>query len=811
MSDDLIGRSLEALEGSGLADKVQLLVMAALLGDDSFQQHLDGRFEPPPRTAVAAPPVPQPAYLTSISARGFRGIGAHSTLKLPPGPGLTLVVGRNGSGKSSFAEALEFILTKTSLRWSGRSTKTWQDGWRNLHETNSTKISADFAVDGHAGAVRLAAEWPVDGALGDATFITRGADGNTDLDLGWADSVVSHRPLLSYPEMAKLAEAGPSALYDSIASILGLEELTEVLARVSGARIELDRWSKALKATRDNLVSQVAASDDERAAALGPLVTATKPDLDNIEAAIDASVSPTSGAERIDLFRRLVSVRLATLDEAAMASDELSTTRQLQMAQSGSAQSRSAQRLELLAAAMAMHQEHGDQECPVCHHGSLDAGWRESAIAELKVLAAEAEQIRAAEAAVRAAMDRCRRLVATMPEWLIELDKDSGIDSTELAKIAGTARACSGRDDFVAAIERWPDLVAALDLVQAVAETELGSLDNEWHPIVELARGWVKDSRSFAAFPATLAEMKAAETWVKDLTDVIRGERFDPIATRVKSIWDQLRQASNVSLDRLELSGAKKTRRVDVEVSVDGSRSSPFAVMSQGELNALALSLFLPRATLDASPFGFMVIDDPVQALDPSRVDALARVLADVALTRQVVVFTHDDRLPDAVRNLELDARVIEVRRGDHSEVTTVPLLNPVTRCLNDARAIVRSDGIEPDLVERVVAGLCRQAAEAAAIEVFRSKQLKVGADHQQIESIINAANTFNERCALALWSDPSKASNVLPHFHHTSKRLGDAAAACARGAHGGTMAIEPRRLPEATEELCQAMGWAVR
>jgi predicted ATPase len=58
------------------------------------------------------------------------------------------------------------------------------------------------------------------------------------------------------------------------------------------------------------------------------------------------------------------------------------------------------------------------------------------------------------------------------------------------------------------------------------------------------------------------------------------------------------------------------------------------------------LSLFIPRATLPESPFRFIVIDDPVQSMDPARVDGLARVLEAAARDRQVIVFTHDDRLP---------------------------------------------------------------------------------------------------------------------------------------------------------------------
>ena len=55
--------------------------------------------------------------------------------------------------------------------------------------------------------------------------------------------------------------------------------------------------------------------------------------------------------------------------------------------------------------------------------------------------------------------------------------------------------------------------------------------------------------------------------------------------------------------------------------------------------------------------------------MDPSRVDGLARVLETAARDRQVVVFTHDDRLPEAVRRLGIAATVIEVTRREGSAV----------------------------------------------------------------------------------------------------------------------------------------------
>jgi hypothetical protein len=69
------------------------------------------------------------------------------------------VVGRNGSGKSSFAEGAEVLLTGTSLRWEGR-TKAWMLGWR----TDTAAVSAELVVS--AGPLTATRTWPAEGDLG---------------------------------------------------------------------------------------------------------------------------------------------------------------------------------------------------------------------------------------------------------------------------------------------------------------------------------------------------------------------------------------------------------------------------------------------------------------------------------------------------------------------------------------------------------------------------------------------------------------------------------------------------------------------
>ena len=171
--------------------------------------------------------------------------------------------------------------------------------------------------------------------------------------------------------------------------------------------------------------------------------------------------------------------------------------------------------------------------------------------------------------------------------------------------------------------------------------------------------------------------------------------------------------------------------------------------MSQGELHALGLAVFLPRACADESPFRFVVIDDPVQSMDPSKVDGLARVLPSLAQTRQVVVFTHDDRLPEAVRRLDIAATIWEVVRGEPVGREIRKNDDQVKRYLDDAWALARTSELDDAVRRPVVAGFCRSALEAACHERIRRDRIGRGERHADVERLIESAQTLTQTFAL--------------------------------------------------------------
>ena len=229
--------------------------------------------------------------------------------------------------------------------------------------------------------------------------------------------------------------------------------------------------------------------------------------------------------------------------------------------------------------------------------------------------------------------------------------------------------------------------------------------------------------------------------------------------------------------------------------------------MSQGELHALGLALFLPRATAAESPFGFVIIDDPVQSMDPAKVDGLARVLSSAAASRQVVVFTHDDRLPAALRQLQLPATVWAVTRRERSVVSLKKVNDPVSRYLDDARALARTEQLPATVRAVAVAGMCRGALEAACVEVVRSRELAAGVPHESVErQLESAANSVQDIMALALFGSASRAGEVVKRV----RELGGEACVRAfwdakQGVHD-PMQGDLRRFVENTERLTKVL-----
>jgi energy-coupling factor transporter ATP-binding protein EcfA2 len=791
MDDTLLAEIIERLSDDDIDSQVDLLVLAACQGPEDLAQALGEDYERPAMPSAAAGLAESPgAYLGSITVEGFRGIGESATLPLEPGPGLTLVLGRNGSGKSSFAEAVEVLLTGDNRRWADRAA-IWREGWRNLHHADSTAIHAQFLVEGQ-GETTVARVWTLDGDIttGTATVQSKGSKVTALADLRWEEALAAYRPFLSYNELGSLLDEGPSVLYDALASILGLEDLVEAERLLSAERRDREKRLKDVKSELVRHLRLLKESDDERATTLDEALGGKHWDLDTAEQTL-VGESDAAGEQELRALRALSTLEPPLSDDDAtdLVSDlrsAVSRHEEIMASAAGAAQ----ETLSLVRGALALHKHQGDGDCPVCGTpDALSGAWQKTAEQRLSELEARATEATTAQNETDRLRARLRRVFERPPPPLqraaeVGIEADVAMEAwerwgaeTEQATLAELAERIEAHAQ---------DLIAAVALVRESARHLLEEREDAWRPIAVPLTAWVKEARDASLGAEKVRALKDAESWFRGASDAIRAQRFEPIATAAIAIWNELRMQSNVELKSVLLTGSKTQRRVELEVTVDDVEGAALGVMSQGELHSLALSLFFPRATLPQSPFRFLVIDDPVQSMDPARVDGLARVLETQAKTRQVVVFTHDDRLAQSIRQLSIDATILEVTRRQGSVVDVRNRIDAIWRYLQDAFVLLDTENLPEGVAERVVPGLCRLALEAAFTLAYRRDRLREGALHQDIEEAIEAAATTNKKAALGLYGDVSRAGDVMSRLNKIGHWAGTAFKAAKEGTHGG-------------------------
>jgi recombinational DNA repair ATPase RecF len=785
VDDALLDVVLQRLDQVPLPDQAASLLLAALDGDEALARELDAgpgterhiRSRPAPAAAPAAKPAG--AYLRSLTVSGFRGIGPGAKLEVQPKPGLTLVTGRNGSGKSSFAEAMEVLLTGTLLRWKSANSTVFRDSWQSKHADSGTRITATFLIEGR-GEATAERSWPQGAKLDtfEAWFQVAGEQRQSGLGgLDWDRHLTTYRPFLSHAELEAFFDS-PSVLHDLLASVLGLEPLKDANDRLGQARKQRAEKLKKNKDDLEPLLGRLRVLDDERAETC---LTALSKRTWDIPAARESATGGGPPSGQLGLLRQLTLLVPPMDDNVSNAITRLLFAADTQDSATGSSAEQSRQLAELLEAALRHHETHGDGSCPVCGRaGALTGQWQGETRQHVTRLREEA---RVAQEAITVAAKAAEEALALMQSPPPVLAKDvEGIDAgparaawrawagrpadVNLTSSAGL-RALAEHIDAAAT-----DLAEAITTLTAAAAAELSRRDDKWAPLASEITAWCADAEAALRASQPVKALKDAKTWLTDATDDLRNARLEPLAGHSREIWAKLRHESNVDLGAFRLVGSVTRRSVELDVNIDGTPGAALGVMSQGEINALALSIFLPRATMTESPFRFLVIDDPVQAMDPAKVDGLARVLAGVAASRQVIVFTHDNRLAQAVRNLAIPATILEVTRRPHSDVNVRRCQDPVQQSLKDAEDLSKDDKVPEEVARRVIPGLCRTALEAAFAEAFCRQQLRAGKTWASIDAALEGLHgKLASFAALGICSDPRAGGQVLPTLNGWGSR----------------------------------------
>ena len=807
-SSETLARLRSATDASA---PLRRLVTAALAGPGDLEDTLNSVAAEPADDAPSGNVAPSErggrVFLSRISVSSLRGIAEPVEIRLEPRPGLVVVCGRNGSGKSSFAEGAELAITGESKRL---AQKWWKDGLQNVHRADPPYVEVDVHVDGIGDVLLTAA--PGDGKTTPTRYAVQARTGAAfDLNThGWLDAASRYQPVLTYTELADLASAQPKVLADSISNIIGLDGLTRTDKTLTDAITEHSRIPKAADDKLGALLRELSRDDTPRAAEIAKALRGDTPDLDGARR-ISAGGTGSVPATRATL-EAWATLAAPPPEGVAEAAGRLGQAILDNEAATSTAAGRARQLVSILETVL-QHREHDADPCPVCGVGVLDEAWGEDAAERLAQARADAKTADGAAAGLLTARTQLHALLVAPPPVLTGAPVntvDPAAACTVWQRLAAL-RSASDSDLVEQAAAAATATDAAVAELATAAKAAVAEDDARWAPIAEQAADTIAALAAAAAERVHVRDLTEARDWLRETIDDIRNERFAEFKDQATEIWDALRQDSNVTLADLQLKGANTRRRVEFTLAVDDT-PAPGAVLSQGELTALGLSVFLPRSTAEASPFRFVLVDDPVQSMDPTKVDALAQVLHDLAAERQVIVFTHDDRFLAALRRLGRHHTAYSVTRGRFSDVRVERTTDAVEQYLRDADALAKdTKGLPLDLVSITVSGICRDAIDHAATEAVFARYRREGRTLADAEHAVEKAQPTNRLLALALLGNANKSSRLDAALNRLLPGAAATVKACVEPVHEpdastiGGLVAGVRSLIQALAEAAEA------
>jgi DNA repair exonuclease SbcCD ATPase subunit len=619
------------------------------------------------------------ARLLAIELEAFRGFA--ETQRLDLDADAVLVRGDNGTGKTSITDGLLWLFTGKIPRLTERA--------RGLRKTDDPVVSRyragssarvrvtlgmpegrmlAFEREGRADRSELSA-WDGENSLHNAPELLASAFGDfTAQQL--TDAVGSWGILQQHALLAAL-DSG-TALHARLAEVVGLERVTRFATSATEVAKALARERKSLEGVRDSLrrrhtnayesLTAARAVAEDPVGAQRQLQTLVRDCVDGLSEGIAVPSPPEQLDEITSVGQEIGDMLVVTRDVLARRA-ELEAAQQEGMQAVDDAEGELASLLERANSAIrrapaqvqlanAVLQLLGD-ECPVCGRPIDEASLRQHMTELLETAEAEAA---AAIGAQQAVVDAQSRLEAARRAERRRIDAQEGLDYALvlLRKEAGALdrleidQAWLEADrvaELTGQLERFQDqlraayseggrtLGAQILRLSTEAETAATELDRVEGELADVG------TRCERAAELDKAAHRAAERIVdralRRLTPSF-AEVFDRLSPHPS--FTELRATQDIFYGKNQV----VPEVYDPEHKVSGN---PALVFSEGQLNVVALSYFIGLA-LNAGDgaLPFLVLDDPLQAMDVLSVLGFADLCRRIREQRQLIVTTHDRR-----------------------------------------------------------------------------------------------------------------------------------------------------------------------
>ncbi len=670
--------------------------------------------------------------LAFIEACGFRGF--RDRIRVDFGAGFTVITGRNGVGKSTLCDAIEFALTgsidKYSVHKAGKESLGNYVWWRGKGSPSGYYVTLSFRDDegqefaitrsreGGANRPRdeIEAQLCIGLAPDDAlrqlckTFIIRDEwIAALSLDLTETDRFDLVRSALG---PVGTSDYGVKAR-DVIASAQAAHARNEELYRL--ARDQLNRSLTQLSEAQDLVarsgdiaaaMAAVAAVTPNEPSDLVALLTAGRAALVARRKRLAAAQGAVSeGREVIALRRSFDQPEATARRDAAYQLLETSAMSKGLVEKDVAQARREVEREEeadKVAASLAALVEHGtklglhDQHCPLCAAPRSSTEFQAGlslARARMESLASGVGAARQRLATAMEAFDSvARKHAEAAAAWsLIEQEKarlvareqayvnlfaECGLDSQFLGDPDALERNCVSERDSLVDLER-----AILTLEASQTVSRIAILEDE---IVALRKSVEEAADLTARSETAVTFAHAIERGIRRVNGEVIDERLAKISPLLNELYQRLRP--HVDWRTIDYSVRGDVRRF-LSLTV-GNGLNPQFVFSSGQRRAAGLAFLLSvHLARQWARLRTLVLDDPVQHIDDFRALNLVEMLAAFRLDgRQIVCAVEDAALADLLcrrllstsgglgrrYDIDLDSQGVPMIRGE-AEIPPMP------------------------------------------------------------------------------------------------------------------------------------------
>jgi chromosome segregation protein len=197
-----------------------------------------------------------------IELSGFRGV--KNKITVPLGPGFTIITGRNGSGKSSICDALEYALTHQLTRFSPADVEGGERiddyiWWRDGSRPSGRRVEVVFQLDDGTGGRRIATPEKLTSTFDDRLFYETGSHPPDPVGLLTRTLLIRDESIVKFS--TDLPEADRFELFYraiGITDLVAIEKRANTLVqRLKSLREQFENEYRARRETVAHIISEI--------------------------------------------------------------------------------------------------------------------------------------------------------------------------------------------------------------------------------------------------------------------------------------------------------------------------------------------------------------------------------------------------------------------------------------------------------------------------------------------------------------------------------------------------------------------------